>query len=87
VPQGRRLLRTEATPELVRLDPVDRQPLAAELEHGQPCAVHAFELRLAGDVNLVELEPELGLERRQLLPRALAEVAVAGDVEREPAQG
>ena len=87
MPQGHRLLRAEATPQVVRVDPVDGEALAIELEDGQPRSVEPLELRIAGDVDLAELEAELGLKRRQVFARALAEVAVAGDVEGEFVQG
>jgi hypothetical protein len=65
------------------LDPVHRDPLAVDLDHGDPLAVTALEVRDAGDVDLVYLEAELGGERPELAPRPLAQVAVAGDVERD----
>ena len=38
------------------LDPVDGDPLAFDLDHGNPLAVAALELRDPGDVDLVDLE-------------------------------
>jgi hypothetical protein len=81
------LPRREPPPELVRLHAVDGDALAVELEHRQPFPVAPLELRLAGDIDLDELETELGPQRLELLAGALAEVAVAADVERERAQG
>jgi hypothetical protein len=77
----------EPPPELVRLHAVDGDALAVELEHRQPFPVAPLELRLAGDVDLDELEAEFGPQRLELLAGALAEVAVATDVKDEGAQG
>jgi hypothetical protein len=65
------------------LDAVDGDALAVDLDHRDPLAVAALELRRAGDVDLVDLELELGRECRELAPRSLAQVAVTGDVERD----
>ena len=69
-----------------RLDPVDRDALSLDLDHRDPLAVAAFELRDAGDVDLVDDEPELGREVGELAARPIAQVAVAGDIEGD-AQG
>jgi hypothetical protein len=90
VPEGSRKgpsLPSETPPQRVRLDPVDRQPLAVELEHGEPFAVTPLEVGIAGDLDLLDVEAELGAERLQVLARPLAEVAIARDVERERGQG
>jgi len=55
---------------------VDEGALAVDLDDWEPLAVGVLEGRLAGDVDLGELEPELGLEPRQLCPRPLAERAL-----------
>jgi hypothetical protein len=65
------------------LDTVDGDPFALDLDHRDPLAVALLELRDAGDVHLVDLESELGGQRAELAARPLAEVAVAGDVERD----
>ena len=56
-------------------------PLAVDLDHGQPLAITRLELRLAGDVDLLELEGLLATELGQLRSRALAEMAVGSVVE------
>ena len=65
------------------LDAVDGDALAVDLDHRDPLAVAALELRHAGDVDLVDLELELGRKRPELAARPLAQVAVTGDVERD----
>jgi hypothetical protein len=87
LPQGGREGLAEAAQQLVRLDPVHGEPFAVELQHRQPFAIALLELRIARDVDLVHSEPELALQRRQVLSRALAEMTVATDIQDESAQG
>jgi hypothetical protein len=65
------------------LDAIDRDLLAVHLDHGNPLPVPALELRVARDVDLINLDPELGGQGGELAARPLAQVAVAGDVERD----
>ncbi len=65
------------------LDAIHGDPLAGDLDHWNPLAITALELGVAGDVDLVHHEAELGGERLELGARPLAEVAVAGDDERD----
>ena len=65
------------------LDPVHRDAVAVDLDHRDPLPVAALELRDAGDVDLVDLEAELRRESRELAARPLAQMAVAGNVERD----
>jgi hypothetical protein len=51
-------LRTRA--QLRRIDAVDTDSLTFELDHRDPLAVRALELRHARDVDLLDLEAELG---------------------------
>ena len=51
-------------------------PLAVHLDDGDQLAVRGLELRVAVDGDLLELEPELVMERPDLRQRTLAEVAV-----------
>ena len=57
---------------------------AVDLDHRQPLAVDLLERRVAGDVDLAQLEPELVAQRAHLLERALAEMTAGrvkdGDV-------
>ena len=48
---------------------------AVDLDHRQPLAIGLLEGRIAGDVDLAQLEPELVAEPPHLLERALAEMA------------
>ena len=72
--------------ERVRLDPVDRHALPADLDDRDEGPVAALERLDAGDVDLVDDEPELGREVGELAARPIAQVAVAGDIEGD-AQG
>jgi hypothetical protein len=73
----------ELAAKRLRLDEVDEGPLAVDLEHRQPLPVAPFELRVAGDVDLRELDA-FGEERGA---RTLAEVAPRGGVEDELGYG
>src|SRR5262249_12894019 len=73
----------EGVTQRVLLDAVHRKPPAVELDHGQPLPVAPLQLGDAGDVDLGQREPQLGPQPGQLLAGDLAEMAVAGDVERE----
>ena len=66
---------------------VGEDALAVDLDHGQPLAIARFELGLAGDVDLVELEVLFDAQLGQLRSRALAEMAVGGVVEGDPGYG
>jgi hypothetical protein len=66
---------------------VDERALAVDLDHGQPLAVESLELRVAGDVDLLELERELRAQRLQLAAGPLAEVAALGRVEPDAGYG
>ena len=66
---------------------VSKDPLAVDLDHGQPLAVAHLELGIAGDVDLPELEVLLAAQLGQLRSRALAEMAVDGVVEGDPDYG
>src|SRR5207245_7827447 len=59
----------------IREDVVGEQPLAAELHDREELAVRGLEVGVATDVDLDELEAQLVAEPRQLLARALAQVA------------
>jgi len=60
------------------IDEVDERALPADLHDRQPLAIALLQLGHAGDVDLVELERELGLELRQRRARPLAEVTAGG---------
>src|SRR5438045_1314905 len=70
----------EAPPEALRLDVVDERALAVDLDDREQLAVPRLELVVIRDVDLAQIEVELGAQLRQLGPSPLAEVA-AGRVE------
>jgi hypothetical protein len=59
----------------------DESSPAVDLDNGEPLAVLRLQRRVAGDVDLFELEAELVAQRVQLRAGALAEVAARGVVE------
>ncbi len=71
----------QSTPKRSLVDEVDKRPLAVDLDHRQPLAVARFELRVAGDVDLRELEGRVRGDGDERLPRPLAEVAARRVVE------
>jgi hypothetical protein len=77
----------ELSTECFGVHVVREDPLSVDLDHGQPLAVARLELRLAGDVDLLELEGLLAAELGQLRSRALAEMAVGSVVEGDPDYG
>ena len=76
--------RVRAGAEFGRFHPIDRDSLTFQLDHREPLAICPLELRDAGDVDFVDLEPELGAKSLEIGAGEVAEVAVAGDVERQP---
>jgi hypothetical protein len=69
------------------VDVVHERALALDLDHRQPLAVARLELRIAGDVDLLEVEG-MGLPNLcERAPGTLAEVAVLGVVEDDPRYG
>ena len=76
--------RREPSPKRVRVDEVGELALAVHLDHGQVLAVARLELGVAGDVDELQLEAELGPRVVDDLERALAEPAVRRVVERDP---
>ena len=65
------------------MDVVGEDPLAVNLDHREPLPVAGLELRVAGDVDLLEREAELGAELLELLARPVAEMAALCTVERD----
>ena len=63
---------------------VGEDALAVDLDHGKPLAVAPLELGIAADVDRLELEPELLLQRLQLPERPLAEMAASGVEDDDP---
>jgi hypothetical protein len=71
----------EPAAERVGVHVVSEDPLAVDLDHGQPLPVARLELGIAGDVDLLQLEVLFAAQLGQLRSRALAEMAVGGVVE------
>jgi len=65
------------------LDAVVRDLLSTDLDHRDPLPVATLQLGHAGDVDLLDREAELSRQRAQLVSRPFAEVAVAGDDQRD----
>ena len=65
----------EAAPEPLRLDVVDERANAVDLDDREEGAVPGLELLVAPDVDLAEVEVELGAQLGELRTRSLAEVA------------
>jgi len=77
----------ELSAERIRLYEVDERAVSVDLDDRQPLPVACFQLAVAGDVDLLELERQLRADVLQNLPRAVAEVAAAGRVEGDAAGG
>jgi hypothetical protein len=77
----------EPPTERIGVHVVREDPLAVDLDHGQPLAVARLELRLAGDVDLLELERLLAAQLGQLRSRTLTQMAVGSVVEGDPDYG
>jgi hypothetical protein len=69
------------TAEGVELNVVCEAPFAVDLDDRQPLPVYRLEARIAGDVDLAQLEAELIPQRPHLVESALAEVAAFGVVD------
>jgi hypothetical protein len=75
------------SPEGVRLDVVGEAAPAVDLDHRQPLAVFRLEGRVAGDVDLAQLEAELALELSDHAAGALTQMAARGVVENDVGYG
>ena len=71
----------DLSPERPGVDEVHEGPLAVDLHDRQPLAVTRFQLGVAGDVDLGELEIRVLTDGDERLPRALAEVTARRVVE------
>jgi hypothetical protein len=70
-------------PKRVRIDEIDERPLAVDLDHRQPFPVLRLELRVAGDVDLLELLAAC----EQDFARPLAQPAALGVVKDDARYG
>jgi hypothetical protein len=77
----------EPSPQRVGLDEVRERALAVDLDDGQPLAVAGFQLRVAANVDLLELELEVGANLLDRAPSRGAEVAALGVVEGDAGYG
>ena len=73
--------------ERARLDEVRERPLAVDLDDREPLAIAGLELRIAADVDLLQLEPKLVPSRTNDALRGRAEVAALGVVENDARYG
>ena len=80
---GARLCGLEPLPKRLRLDVIDAGALALDLDDRDQFPVSGLELRVAVDLDLLELEPELGAKFLQLLLGPLAEMAAGRLVEND----
>jgi hypothetical protein len=71
----------QGAPEPLRGDVIDEHPPAVDLDDGEQLAVTRLEFGVAFDVDLLELEAELGAHLSHGVPRALAQVTARGPVE------
>ena len=65
----------DLAPEGLRLDVVRADDLAADLDDGDPLPVPRFQLVVAGDVHLAQVEAQLGPQIVEPGTRELAQVA------------
>jgi len=77
----------EFATERIKVDVVDERALAVDLDDGQPLAVTRFELRVAADVHLGELELHVGAGSLEHGACARAEVTALGVVQRDADYG
>jgi hypothetical protein len=63
------------------VDEVHERALPVDLDHRKPLAVARFELGIAADVHLLELEAELAPKALDRFARTRAEMAAVGVVE------
>ena len=78
------MLRTgETTAKALRVDRVHERPLTVDLDHGQPLAVPPLELRIARDVDLVEVELAFVREDAENTTRPVAQVTTGRVEERD----
>jgi hypothetical protein len=77
----------ELSPQRVRLDEVRERALAVDLDDRQPLAIASFQVGVAADVDLLQLEAELLVRRLDDAPRGGAEMAALGVVEDDARYG
>jgi hypothetical protein len=70
-----------------RLHEVRERALAVDLDDGEPLAIPRLELRIAGDVHLLQLEPEVGPRGLDDAKRGRAEVTALRVVEDDSGYG
>jgi hypothetical protein len=73
----------EPAAQSVGVDVVGEDSLAVELDDREPFAVAGLELGVAGDIDFLEREAELGAKLLELRPRPVAEMAALRVVQRD----
>ena len=73
--------------ERIRIDEVDEGALSVDLDDWQPLAILPFELFVAADIDLLELERRLGAYVLEDAASSLAEMTALCVVERDPDYG
>ena len=68
------------SPQRIGLDVIGETAPPVDLDHRQPLPVLGLEGRVAADVDLAQVEAELGVERAHLRERALTEMTPLGVV-------
>ena len=84
---GARLCGLEPPPKRLRLDVIGACALAVDLDDGDQLAVAGLQPCVSVDLDLLELEPQLGAKLPQLLLGSLAEMAADRLVEDDPRAG
>ena len=77
----------EPAPHCIRWHEVDERLLAVDLDDREELAIPSLELGVAVDQDLLEIEAELVLKRRDGLARTLTEVAPLRAVEPDEGYG
>ena len=77
----------EASPQRLWVHEVGEGAIAVDLHDRQPLPEASLELRVVGDVDLLQFEVALGTRRNQDPPRRRAEMAAGRVVEDDPGYG
>jgi hypothetical protein len=77
----------KALSQRVGVDEVREGALSVDLDRGQALSIPGLELRVALDIDQLEIEPELVLDAANHLERTLAQVAISGVVKSDLGYG
>ena len=75
------------SPQRFGVHEVREDTLPVDLHHGQALSIPGLELRVALDIDQLEIEPELVLDAANHLERTLAQVAISGVVKSDLGYG